>query len=115
MARCGLCIVIFILLSLVINTFVCEACNGCSSWFASTLLSIMSSTEPSGAPSVSHKPSLSNLNLQVALYYNALFSVLFAIVIGACSIEKVRFTLKHTSLLSVTIEWVAPRYHDDNR
>jgi hypothetical protein len=40
-------------------------------------------------PSVLQKPSLSNLNLQVALYYNALFSVLFAIVIGACSIEKV--------------------------
>ena len=45
------------------------------------------STKP---PAVQQKPSLSSLNFQIALHYNALFSALFAIVIGACSIEKVR-------------------------
>ena len=57
-------------------------------------------------PVVVQKPSLSNLNLQVALYYNALFSVLFAIVIGACSVEKVSsccnkqlVVLSHTNML----------------
>lgn len=40
-------------------------------------------------PAVQHKPSLSSINLQVALYYNALFSIIFAVIIGACSITKV--------------------------
>lgn len=36
------------------------------------------------------KPSLSSLPLQVALFYNALFSVIFGMLMGAATIDKVR-------------------------
>jgi hypothetical protein len=42
-----------------------------------------------GTGFVTQKPSFSSLRLQMALYFNCLFSVFFAIIIGACSVTKV--------------------------
>jgi hypothetical protein len=61
---------------------------------------MVNSTKP---PAVSQKPSLSSLNFQIALHYNALFSVLFAVVIGACSIEKVRLSLVDIIMVHSTL------------
>ena len=37
---------------------------------------------------VIHRPSLSSVSLQVALHFNALFSILFAVLFGATATEK---------------------------
>jgi hypothetical protein len=39
--------------------------------------------------SVSFRPSLADLKLQMTLYYNSIYSVMFMFVVGACSIQKV--------------------------
>ncbi len=39
-------------------------------------------------PSISFKPSLSNLPFQVILYYNALFSMAYSVVIGSVGVDK---------------------------
>ena len=51
-----------------------------------------------------YRPSLANLPLQMSLYYNSLFSLLFAVVIGACSLTKNLYYNKRVSI-SVIIIW----------
>jgi len=57
------------------------------------------------SPAIAHRPSLSNLRLQIALYFNSLFSLLFAVVIGACSVQKVLYFNKRVSI-SVVVVWI---------
>ena len=60
----------------------------------------------SANPSIAHRPSLSNLRLQIALYFNVLYSLVFAVVIGACSVQKVLYFNKKVSV-SVVAFWAA--------
>ena len=53
-----------------------------------------------------HKPAIVSLPLQVALYYNLVLSVLFATVVGACSVQKMLFYNKLVSI-SVIVIWTA--------
>lgn len=52
-----------------------------------------------------HRPAFISLPLQVTLYYNVPVSVLFATVIGACSVQKMLFYDRLVSI-SVLIVWV---------
>jgi|AntAceMinimDraft_5_1070358.scaffolds.fasta_scaffold117544_1 transmembrane protein 17 len=66
----------------------------------------MSSSSSSFNPKgVTHRQSLSNLPLQVALHFNVLFSVIYFIVIGACSLQKVLYYNKKVSVSVMTV-WV---------
>jgi len=40
-------------------------------------------------PSILHRPSLSSLELQMSLYYNSLYSLIFVVLIAACAVDKV--------------------------
>ena len=53
---------------------------------------------------VVYRPSLASLPLQVGLFYNCLFSLLFAVVVGACSINKILYYNKKVSI-SVLSVW----------
>ena len=46
-------------------------------------------------PSVSilHRPSLSSLELQISLYYNSLYSLIFVVLIAACAVNKVNIDI----------------------
>jgi len=68
----------------------------------------LATTDPfdqTDGPAIAHRPSLSNLRLQIALFFNALFSLLFAVVIGACSVNKIMYFNKRVSI-SVVVVWV---------
>lgn len=54
-------------------------------------------------PAVHFKPSLSSLNLQRCLFYNALFSLFFAVIIGSCSVQKLLYYNKRVSISVVCI------------
>lgn len=56
------------------------------------------------APQVVHRPSLANLQLQVALYYNALYSIMFSIILGAIAMQKIEYYNKKVAI-SVMIVW----------
>jgi len=58
----------------------------------------------SNRANVVFKPSLASLPLQISLYYNCLFSLLFAIVVGSCSVNKNMFYNKRVSI-SVLCVW----------
>ena len=55
-------------------------------------------------PRVNHKISLSSLPLAISLYYNTLFSIMFACIIGACSVYKNLYFNKRVSV-SVIAFW----------
>lgn len=63
-----------------------------------------SSVKREGWNQVVYKPSLASLPLQISLYYNCLFSILFAIVVGSCSVNKILFYNKKVSI-SVLSVW----------
>ena len=50
-----------------------------------------------------HRQSLSSLPLQVTLHFNGLFSVLFLVVVGACSLAKVLYYNKKVSISTMTV------------
>lgn len=54
----------------------------------------------------SHRHSLSSLPLQVVLHFNALFSLLFLVVVGSCSLAKVLYYNKKVSISSMTVWFV---------
>jgi transmembrane protein 17 len=54
---------------------------------------------------LSHTQSLSNLSLQMQLYYNFLFSVLYMIIIGSCAVYKALYYNKKVSV-SVWTVWI---------
>jgi hypothetical protein len=58
----------------------------------------------SSAEQVTYRPTLANLKLQICLYYNAIFSVVYAILVGACAIEKLLYYNKNVSI-AVVIIW----------
>ena len=58
------------------------------------------------APAVHFKPSLSSLNLQICLFYNMLFSIIFAVIVGSCSVNKLLYYNKRVSI-SVLCIWAA--------
>eukprot|EP01032_Pedospumella_encystans_P024753 gene24753-27979_t len=53
---------------------------------------------------VKQRPSLSSLPFQVSLFYGALFSIIFAVLIGAAAVNKYQFYNKRVAL-SVIIIW----------
>jgi transmembrane protein 17 len=53
---------------------------------------------------VYHRPALVSLPLQISLYYNIPVSVIFATVVGSCSVQKMMFYDRLVSL-SVLIIW----------
>ena len=65
-----------------------------------------SSRRRDAAPAVHFKPSLSSLNLQICLFYNMLFSLFFAVIVGACSVNKLLYYNKRVSI-SVLCIWAA--------
>lgn len=46
----------------------------------------------SSVPSIVYRPSLSSLGLQISLYYNSLYSLIFVVLIAACAVNKVNLT-----------------------
>ena len=52
---------------------------------------------------LSHASSISNLSLQVTLHFNVLFSLLYTILVGACSMSKVLFYNKKVSISSISV------------
>lgn len=61
--------------------------------------------------SLIHKPSLSTLVLQVIIHYNALFSVLYAILVGVAAVNKLysfefHTTLQKYVLLPIFVVWL---------
>mmetsp|Transcript_13564 Transcript_13564/g.22622 ORF Transcript_13564/g.22622 Transcript_13564/m.22622 type:complete len:155 (+) Transcript_13564:168-632(+) len=52
---------------------------------------------------VLNRPSLSSLHFQVSLYYGALFSLIFAIIIGSTSVEKYLYYNKRVAISVITI------------
>ena len=62
------------------------------------------------ARKVLHKPSIASVTLQIGLYYNTLFSIIFAIVVGVLAIQKVTVyefdtRLQKYLLISICIIW----------
>ena len=55
-------------------------------------------------PKIHHKISLSSLPLAISLYYNCLFSIMFACIVGACSVYKNLYFNKRVSV-SVIAFW----------
>jgi hypothetical protein len=51
-----------------------------------------------------HKPAIASLPLQIALYYNIPVSVIFAAVVGSCSVQKLLFYDRIVSI-SVLVIW----------
>lgn len=43
---------------------------------------------------VKQRPSLSSLPFQVSLYYGALYSIIFAILVGSAAVNKVSIMLE---------------------
>lgn len=41
---------------------------------------------------IDYRPSLADLKLQIVLYYNAIFSFMFSVLVGSCSIQKVQIS-----------------------
>ena len=68
------------------------------------MMSSSSSSSDSSKLKVNHKISLSSLPLAISLYYNCLFSIMFACVIGACSVYKNLYFNKKVSV-SVIAFW----------
>lgn len=54
---------------------------------------------------LTHVSSISNLSLQVTLHFNVLFSLLYTILVGACSMSKVLYYNKKVSISSISV-WV---------
>lgn len=54
---------------------------------------------------LTHVSSISNLSLQVILHFNVLFSLLYAILVGSCSMSKVLYYNKKVSISSISV-WV---------
>ena len=52
---------------------------------------------------VVHKPSLSNLPLQVALHYNTLYSVMYLVIQGAISLHKAIFFEKYLGIVLLAL------------
>ena len=59
-----------------------------------------------GPKGTTHRQSLSSLPLQVTLHFNGLFSILFLIVVGACSVAKVMFYNKKVSISTMVVWFV---------
>jgi len=57
-------------------------------------------------PAVHFKPTLSSLSLQRCLFFNALFSLFFAVIIGSCSVQKLLYYNKRVSISTLCI-WAA--------
>mmetsp|Transcript_21944 Transcript_21944/g.30149 ORF Transcript_21944/g.30149 Transcript_21944/m.30149 type:complete len:152 (-) Transcript_21944:272-727(-) len=55
---------------------------------------------------IHYKPSLADLKLQILLYYNVIFSIMFAVLIGSCSVQKVQYYEKKVSISVLSI-WAA--------
>ena len=55
--------------------------------------------------SISFKPSLSNLPFQVIMYYNALFSLVYATVIGSIEVDKYFHKVTDFASLIVVCIW----------
>ena len=51
----------------------------------------------------SHRQSLSSLPLQVTLHFNVLFSLLFLVVVGGCSVAKVLYYNKKVSISTMCV------------
>ena len=50
-----------------------------------------------------HVQSLSSLPLQVSLHFNILFSILFLVVVGSCSLMKVLYYNKKVSISTMSV------------
>mmetsp|Transcript_14066 Transcript_14066/g.31082 ORF Transcript_14066/g.31082 Transcript_14066/m.31082 type:complete len:156 (-) Transcript_14066:39-506(-) len=52
---------------------------------------------------VLHRPSLSSLHFQVSLYYGALFSIIFAILVGSGSVQKYVYFNKRVAISVISL------------
>ena len=54
---------------------------------------------------LSHRPSLSNVTLQMVLYFNAILSILYAVVLGAVATEKSLAYHRNTPIVALFL-WI---------
>ncbi len=59
----------------------------------------------SSAPSISFKPSLSDLPFQITLYYNSLFSLVYAAVLGSVQVDKYFNNITNIAPLIIISIW----------
>ncbi len=57
------------------------------------------------SPSISFKPSLSDLQFQIILYYNSLFSLVYSVVLGSVQVGKYFNDITNISPLIILCIW----------